>query len=60
MWRHGKCPGFENEKMLQEYLAEQERKQPKEAKLKRKETMKLKHTEPHHQGVAPPSGFGVH
>ncbi|MEW6359761.1 MAG: hypothetical protein AB1696_25710 [Planctomycetota bacterium] len=54
MWRNGKCPGFQNEALLQKYLAEQARKQVDAAREKRQQTMRLRHTEPHYQGVSPP------
>lgn len=53
MWRQGKCPGFQNEQMLREYLAEQEKLQNNLSKARRRAIMRERKTEPHHQGVAP-------
>jgi len=59
MWRHGKCPGFQNEEMLREYLAEEEKKQENLSRTKRKAVMKQRGTSPHYRGVSPP-GNSVH
>ncbi|NOZ20287.1 MAG: hypothetical protein GXP25_04275 [Planctomycetes bacterium] len=40
--------------MLQKYLTEQQKNHSYPAREKRKEIMKLRHTEPHYQGVSPP------
>ena len=51
MWEHHTvCPGYENEKMLAEYLAAEAKKQAHLRKEKRREAAKLQHAVPHLAG----------
>ena len=49
-----KCPGYMNEALVAEYERKQTKQKLDEARLKRKEEMKLCATEPHYQGSRAP------
>ncbi len=53
MWHHRKCPGFKNEALLNEYLAQSARKED-ERKEKRRATAHLRATAPRYQGRRAP------
>lgn len=50
MWSRGKCPGFMNEELYDEYQQEQGTPDLETPRDKRKEAAKLARTEEHHQG----------
>ena len=50
MWGRGKCPGFMNEEMLEEYNRDLEATAVKTPREKRKEAARQAKTEEHHQG----------
>ena len=50
-WDSGKCRGFKNEKLYQEYLEERARHPSDGRKEKRQRRARLMQTEPHHSGT---------
>ncbi|OGG43342.1 MAG: hypothetical protein A3F84_24590 [Candidatus Handelsmanbacteria bacterium RIFCSPLOWO2_12_FULL_64_10] len=54
MWVTGRCKGFMNEALLQEYLREAETPHLVTSKMVRQEVARLRATEPHYQGKERP------
>lgn len=49
-WRHGMCPGYNNEEMIKKYQEELRKHPPKKEREHRKEIAKSRHTVEHQQG----------